>query len=378
MSDKLRVLVVDDSALMRKLIPQILARDPGIEVVGTAMDGLIGLRKIAELRPHVVTLDLEMPRMDGIEMLRRITLKHRVPVIIVSAHTEEGAALTLKALSLGAFDFVTKPQDAASGRMAQIAAELALKIKVAAASGAPKMIITVPTTKRKERRTFSTQPRWPSRVVSIGVSTGGPNALQYLFAQLPEDFPGCLLVVQHMPEGFTGMFARRLDESSALEVKEAQSGDLLLAGRALICPGNRHMKVVHMEHGDVAILVDQPRVNGHRPSVDVLFNSVAQVFGSKAVAVLMTGMGDDGAAGLGAVQAARGYTIAQSPDTCIVDSMPRSAIERGFVSKVVALPGIANILQVRCSPERQSADPSASDTAGGVTVGEGSSRRRLT
>jgi two-component system, chemotaxis family, protein-glutamate methylesterase/glutaminase len=375
MSEKLRVLVVDDSALMRKLIPQILVRDPKIEVVGTAMDGLIGLKKIAELRPHVVTLDLEMPRMDGIEMLRQITLKHRVPVIVVSAHTEEGAALTLKALSLGAFDFVTKPQDAASGRMAQIASELALKIKVAASSGAPKMIITVPTPKRKDLRAFSTQPRWPSRIVAVGISTGGPNALQYLFAQLPEDFPGCLLVVQHMPEGFTEMFARRLNDSSALEVKEAQSGDLLLAGRALICPGNRHMKVVRMEHGDVIILVDQPRVNGHRPSVDVLFHSVAQAFGSKAVAVLMTGMGDDGAAGLGAIQAAGGFTIAQSPDTCVVDSMPRSAIDRGFAAKVIGLPGLAGTLQSRCMPERQSAEP---DLTGGITVGEGFSRRRLT
>ena len=150
MSEKIRVLVVDDSALMRKLIPQTLLNDPKIEVVGTAMDGLIGLRKIEELRPHVVTLDLEMPRMDGIEMLRQITRKHRVPVIVVSAHTEEGASLTIKALSLGAFDFVTKPQDAASGRLAQIASELALKIKVAAASGAPKMIITLPTARRKE------------------------------------------------------------------------------------------------------------------------------------------------------------------------------------------------------------------------------------
>ena len=357
MSQKVRVLVVDDSALMRKLIPQALADDPSIEIVGTAMDGLIGLRKIEELHPHVVTLDLEMPRMDGLEMLRKITGKHRVPVIVVSAHTEEGASLTLKALSLGAFDFVTKPQDAAMGRLRQIASELALKIKVAASSGAPKMILTVPSPKRKEPRPFSTKPRWPSRIVAVGISTGGPNALQYLFSQLPEDFAGCLVVVQHMPEGFTEMFARRLDESSALEVKEAQSGDLLLAGRALICPGNRHIKVRRMEHGDVAILVDQPRVNGHRPSVDVLFNSVAQEFGNKAIAVLMTGMGEDGAAGLGAIQASGGFTIAQSPDTCIVDSMPRSAIERGFASRVVSLPALASILQARCAPERPADEP---------------------
>jgi two-component system, chemotaxis family, protein-glutamate methylesterase/glutaminase len=375
MSQKVHVLVVDDSALMRKLIPQALADDPNIEIVGTAMDGLIGLRKIEELHPHVVTLDLEMPRMDGIEMLRKITGKHRVPVIVVSAHTEEGASLTLKALSLGAFDFVTKPQDAALGRLRQIASELALKIKVAASSGAPKLILTVPTPKRKEPRPFSTKPRWPSRIVAVGISTGGPNALQYLFSQLPEDFPGCLVVVQHMPEGFTEMFARRLDESSALEVKEAQSGDLLLAGRALICPGNRHIKVRRMEHGDVAILVDQPRVNGHRPSVDVLFHSVAQEFGNKAVAVLMTGMGEDGAAGLGAIQAAGGFTIAQSPDTCIVDSMPRSAIERGFASRVVSLAALGAMLQARCAPERQADEPvTASVSKESAEIGP--SRRR--
>ena len=374
MSERIRVLVVDDSALMRKLIPQILLSDSTIEVVGTAMDGLIGLRKIQELRPHVVTLDLDMPRMDGIEMLREITRKHHVPVIVVSAHTEEGASLTLKALSLGAFDFVTKPQDAASGRLQQIASELALKIKVAAASGAPKMIITMPPTQRKPRRNFPAQLRQPSKIVAIGISTGGPNALQYLFSQIPEDFPGCILVVQHMPEGFTDMFARRLDESSALEVKEAQSGDLLLAGRALICPGNRHMKVCHMEHGDVAILVDQPRVNGHRPSVDVLFHSVAQQFGSKSVAALMTGMGEDGAAGLGAILAAGGFTLAQSPDTCVVDSMPRSAITRGFASRVVSLSAMAGMLQSKVLPERPTAEPS--DIHSGVGAGDTGSRRR--
>lgn len=351
MTERIRVLVVDDSALMRKLIPQVLLREPSIEVVGTAADGAIGLKKLEELRPHVVTLDLEMPRMDGIEMLRQITRKHRLPVIIVISHSERSAAITLKALSLGAFDFVTKPQEAASGHLEQIAAELALKIKVAGSTGAPKMIITVPGSKRKEPRPFSTHSRWPSRVVALGVSTGGPNALQYLLAQIPEDFPACFLVVQHMPEGFTEMFAQRLNESSAIEVKEAQSGDLLLAGRALVCPGNRHMKVRRMEHGDIAVLVDQPRVNGHRPSVDVLFQSVAQEFGQKAIGVLMTGMGDDGAAGMGAIQSAGGFTIAQSPETCVVDSMPRSAIQRGFATRVVSLASLADALQPECLEE---------------------------
>src|ERR1700733_6784668 len=363
MSERIRVLVVDDSALMRKLIPQALVHDPSIEVVGTAMDGELGLKKITELRPNVVTLDLDMPRMDGIEMLRQITRKHRVPVIVVSSQTDRGATLTLKALALGAFDFVAKPQDAAAGRIDQIAAELAIKIKVAAASGAPKMIITVPSTRRKESHR-SSMPHWPSRIVAIGVSTGGPNALQYLFSQLPEDFPGCLLVVQHMPEGFTQMFAQRLNESSAIEVKEAQSGDLLLAGRALICPGNRHMKVRRMEHGNIAILVDQPRVNGHAPSADVLFQSVAQEFGSNSIAVLMTGMGDDGATGMGAVRAAGGLTIVQSPDSCVVDSMPRSAIERGFASRIVSLSNLSGVLQSKCLPERAPAEPVAARIIG--------------
>ena len=356
MSAPVRVLVVDDSALMRKMIPQILKNDPSIEVVGTAIDGSFGLKKIEELKPHVVTVDLEMPRMDGMEMLREITRRHRVPVIVVSSHTAESARSTLKALALGAFDFVSKPRNAASGHLEEIAAELALKIKVAAASGAPKMIITMPTLKRKPPRPARPTLR-PTRVAAIGISTGGPNALQFLFSQLPGDFPGCLVVVQHMPEGFTDMFAHRLDETSAIEVKEAQSGDMLLAGRALICPGNRHIKVRRLPQGDIAVLVDQPRVNGHRPSADVLFQSVAQEFGRDSLAVLMTGMGDDGATGLGAVRTAGGVTLAQSLETCVVDSMPRAAIERGFVSRVVPLPRLASMLQAHCASVRPPGDP---------------------
>jgi two-component system, chemotaxis family, protein-glutamate methylesterase/glutaminase len=374
MSGQIRVLVVDDSALMRKLIPQILAHDPSIEVVGTAMDGSFGLKKIEELRPHVVTLDLEMPRMDGIEMLRAITRKHHVPVIIVSSHTERGASSTLKALALGAFDFVSKPHDAA-GNLNSIAAELTLKIKVAASSGAPKMILTVPTQKQKGTRPLEER-RNPSRVAAIGISTGGPAALQYVFSMLPEDFPGCILVVQHMPEGFTDMFARRLDESCAIEVKEARSGDMLLAGRALICPGNRHMKVRRLPQGDIAVLDDHPPVNGHRPSADVLFHSVAREFGSAGLAVIMTGMGDDGAAGIGAIHAVGGLTLAQNSDSCVVDSMPRSAIERGFIDRVLPLSSIAGFLQAQCVADRyqqELASVSPSDVEAGVEHG---TRRR--
>ncbi len=375
MSERVRVLVVDDSALMRKMIPQILSRDPQIEVVGTAMDGAFGLKKIAELRPHVVTLDLNMPRMDGVEMLRAITGKHHVPVIVVTSQTEESARAALKALALGAFDFVAKPIDAASGRIESIAEELALKIKVAATTGAPKLILTVTTEKRKGPRAIAGRP-FPSRVAALGVSTGGPAALQYLFAQLPEDFPGCLLVVQHMPENFTNMFAKRLDESCAIEVKEARSGDLLLAGRALICPGNHHMKVKHMPHGDVVVLDDMPPVNGHRPSVDVLFRSMAREFGKSALAVIMTGMGEDGVAGLGEVQAAGGITLAQSSDSCVVDSMPRSAVERGFAEKVVSLSSLASVLLAHCANEKISTELASVGPSSGLTEAERISRRR--
>ncbi len=356
MSDPIRVLVVDDSALMRKLLSQVLESDGSIQIAGTAMDGFIGLKKIEELKPHVVTLDLEMPRMDGMETLRQITRTHRLPVIVVSAHSRQGASATFKALALGAFDFVAKPKDSASGGIEEIAAELITKIKVAAQAGAPKMVLEPPPQQRKGHKLPARARKPAARVIAIGISTGGPNALHYLLSQLPGDFSGSIVVVQHMPEGFTEMFARRLAESSAIEVKEAQSGDLLYAGRALICPGDRHMRVRRMPLGDIVLLSDTQRVNGHRPSVDVLFHSVAQEFGSNAVALLMTGMGEDGAEGLGAVKAAGGLTIAQRPDSCVVDSMPRAAIERGHATRVVPLEALANTLLAQCTAESAAQD----------------------
>lgn len=352
MSDRIRVLVVDDSALMRKLIPQILARDPDIEVVGTAMDGSFGLKKIEDLKPDVVTLDLEMPRMDGMETLRQITRKYRVPVIIVSALTTEGASATFKALALGALDFVAKPRDAASAHMDEIAADLIAKIKVASKTRMKNAVPHALVERARPSKPAQRVRREPSRVVAIGVSTGGPNALQYLLSQLPGDFPGSILVVQHMPEGFTDMFARRLNESCAIEVKEAQSGDLLIAGRALVCPGDRHMKVRQMPLANTVLLTDEGRVNGHRPSVDVLFRSVAAEFGSQGMGVLMTGMGEDGAEGLGAIKGAGGLTIAQSEESCVVFGMPKAAIERGHAMRVIPLEMLAMTLINQCSPER--------------------------
>ncbi len=270
----IRVLVVDDSALMRKLIPQILETDNSIQVVGTAIDGNFGLKKLDDLRPQVVTLDLEMPGMGGLDMLKEIMRRHRVPVIVVSSHSTQGASVTLKALSLGAFDFVAKPTDV-STRMQEIARDLISKIKAAAQSRGiqihSEMEFPVPAPRPKNKPGV---PKEPSKIVAIGISTGGPQSLQYVLAQFPAEFPGSIVVVQHMPEGFTDMFARRLDECCSLNVKEAQSGDLLQAGRVLICPGSRHIKVKKLPLGDIVILSDDPQVNGHRPSADVMFKSV--------------------------------------------------------------------------------------------------------
>jgi two-component system, chemotaxis family, protein-glutamate methylesterase/glutaminase len=344
MSERIRVLVVDDSALMRKLIPAILARDSSIEVVGTAMDGAFALKKIEELQPDVVTLDLEMPRMDGMEMLRLIMKRAPLPIILFSTHSKEGGYATLKALALGAVDFLQKPKDAAIGRLEEIADQLIAKIKVAKRA-AKRKLPPVTVVEELSRVTKGARPTLPPRrVIAVGISTGGPNALQYMLSQIPSDFLSTIVVVQHMPEGFTEMFAKRLDECCPLEVHEARSGDLLIAGRVLICPGNRHIMVRRMPRGDMAVLSDGPPVNGHRPSADVLFHSVAQEFGLMAVGVLMTGMGEDGAEGLGAIKAAGGMTIAQSEESCVVSGMPRAAIQKGYANKVVSLEGLGTFL----------------------------------
>lgn len=342
-----RVLVVDDSALMRKLIPQILASDSAIEVVGTAVDGNFGLKKIEELKPQVVTLDLEMPGMGGLEMLREIMRRYSLPVIVVSSHSTQGASVTLQALSLGAFDFVAKPTNVAS-RMQESGRELIAKIKAAAHSRGIQITSTLPEP-GKRAKAQSVSNRQAARIFAIGVSTGGPQSLQYVLSQLPADFPGCIVIVQHMPEGFTEMFARRLNDCCALDIKEAQSGDVLHGGRVLICPGSKHLKVKRLPVGEVAVLSEEPRVNGHRPSADVLFKSVAEEFGPRGVGVIMTGMGDDGAHALGLIKAAGGTTIAQSEQSCVVFGMPKAAIERGHAMQIVDLQQMASTLRAMCS-----------------------------
>jgi two-component system, chemotaxis family, protein-glutamate methylesterase/glutaminase len=267
-----------------------------------------------------------------------------VPVIVFSSHSTDGASVTMKALGLGAFDFVTKPKDA-SAHMREIARELIAKVKAAADCKLKPRVLAGASLKPEK---VAPPTGAPNKIVAIGVSTGGPQALEFVLSQLPGDFPGAITVVQHMPDGFTDMFARRLDEVCPLRVKEAQSGDLLLPGRVLICPGSRHMKVKRLPLGDIAVLSDEPRVNGHRPSVDVLLRSVAEEFRANAVGVLMTGMGDDGAEGLGAIRKEGGMTIAQSEESCVVYGMPKAAIERGYAIRVVGLDIIGSTLQAIC------------------------------
>jgi two-component system, chemotaxis family, protein-glutamate methylesterase/glutaminase len=348
MKSPIRVLVVDDSALMRKLLAQIIESDARIEVIGTALNGDFALRKIEEMKPDVVTLDLEMPGLNGIEVLKQIMRKHKTPVVVVSSHSTQGAAITMKALALGAVDFVAKPVDIASC-MPEVTRELVSKIKIAAESKGARALPETPAGIKKSS-VFSGRPT--GKLIAIGISTGGPNALEFVLSQLPADYPCAIVIVQHMPEGFTNLFARRLDDACAIQVKEAQPGDLLLAGRALICPGNRHIRVKRLPLGDVVSLSEEDRVNGHRPSVDVLFHSVAKEFGSKSVALLMTGMGEDGAEGMGAIKAAGGLTLAQSEDSCVVYGMPRSAVERGHAMHIVSLNDIAQTLQALPEHER--------------------------
>ena len=350
-ADGIRILIIDDEPHIRTGLSKGLACEA--ESVDTATDGREGLARFEQVGHEIVITDVRLPgEVDGLEVVKQVKSKRPETLIIVI--TAYGTVETaVEAMRRGAFDFVTKPADAASVRMDEIAGELISRIKVAARSD----VTQRPPRTLVEPARFANKPahrprKEPTKIVAVGISTGGPNALQYLLSELPSNFPGSIVVVQHMPEGFTEMFAQRLNECCAIDVKEAQSGDLLIAGRALICPGNRHMKVRRMPMGNIVVLSDEERVNGHRPSVDVLFRSVAAEFGSRAVGVLMTGMGDDGACGMGLLKQAGALTIAQSEESCVVYGMPKAAIERGNADRVVSLELMANTLNVQCNPER--------------------------
>jgi two-component system, chemotaxis family, protein-glutamate methylesterase/glutaminase len=333
--EKIRVLVVDDSAMMRKLIPGILERDGDIEVVATAIDGDFALNKIEQLKPDVVTLDLDMPRMDGLTTLRHIISRHALPVIMLSSLTHQGAASTMQALEIGAVDFVCKPKSISE--LGEMADELVSKVRAASRTC---LVFNDEQSRfglKKRSKNDSQSSRNSSKVLAIGASSGGPNALRYLLPKIPSDFDAGILIVQHLPESFTEMLAHWLDEICQVEVKEASAGDFVLPGKALIAPASAHMKVIRTGSGGQIILERSVLVNGHMPSVDVLFRSVAEQYGPQATGLIMTGMGSDGAEGLGEIKKAGGHTIAQDKDSSSVFGMPRVAIDRGFAQKILPL-----------------------------------------
>ena len=328
-----KVLIVDDSSLMRQLLTEILSSDPELEVIGTAGDPFIAREKIKALSPDVLTLDIEMPRMDGLTFLEKLMRGHPMPVVMISSLTERGAETTLRALSLGAVDYVSKPKlDVANGTIEQTSEIIA---KVKAAARVKVRGVTTPVTGPVELAAgchFSAT----HKVVAVGSSTGGTEALKDLLSPLPADFPG-LVMVQHMPEAFTRPFSERLNSLCRIRVQEAKDGDRILPGHALLAPGGHQMEVVRHGMAYAVRVYRGERVNRHLPSVDVLFSSCAKQLGKNAVGVLLTGMGADGAKGMLEMKEAHAFTIAQDEATCVVFGMPREAILLGAVDQVLPL-----------------------------------------
>jgi two-component system, chemotaxis family, protein-glutamate methylesterase/glutaminase len=345
---RVRVLVTDDSLFMRASIKRMLATDPRIEVVGEAKDGAEAIARVRELSPDVVTMDFNMPVLDGAGALRGIMKLKPTPVVMLSAHTTEGARETFEALAAGAVDFLAKPSGEVSADFGRLAPTLVAKVLAAAEARPAPLPPLVRESAAAERaapsRFTTTAPGFGPRVVVVGVSTGGPAALGRFLPSLPVDPGFAVIIVQHMPIGFTPALAERLDGLCALRVREARSGDRPGSGTALIAPGDQHLEVAP----DGTLLVtDGPEVNGVRPSADVTMRAAARVWGRRVTGVVMTGMGRDGADGLLAIKRAGGTTLAQDRDSCVVFGMPRAAIEAGAVDEVVALDGLAEALQQR-------------------------------
>lgn len=335
--NRTKVLIIDDSALIRQLLGEILSSAPELEVVGAAADPYIALQKIERLKPDVLTLDVEMPRMDGLTFLEKLMRSHPMPVLMVSSLTEKGCETTLRALELGAIDFVTKPKMDIRDGTIELAAEIVEKVKVAARASL--------RGRRRERTERIAPPaagalfKSTHKVIAVGASTGGTEALKDFLTALPPDAPG-VVIVQHMPERFTKAFAERLDTLTRIRVKEAEDGDRILPGHALIAPGNYQMEVRRSGAEYSVKVFTGERVNLHRPSVDVLFHSCARSLGANAVGVILTGMGADGARGLLAMRQAGAHTIAQDESTSVVFGMPREAIALQAAEEVAALPKI--------------------------------------
>lgn len=332
----IRVLIVDDSATARAVLADILGSDPMIEVVGTASDAYIARDKIVELKPDVICLDVEMPRMDGITFLKRLMHYMPLPVIMVSSLTQAGAKTTLQALESGAVDFVPKPHSHIYDGKDEMRDELISKIKIAAKVRVKKRVLG-----NVQQANMTSLAETTNKILAIGASTGGTEALKEVLMGLPRNAPGTV-VVQHMPANFTGAFAQRLDSLCAMEVREARNGDSIIPGLVLIAPGDYHTVVRRSGARYYVEIGSGDKVSGHRPSVDILFNSVAKIAGSNAIGVILTGMGADGARGLLAMRNSGAKTIGQDEKSCIVYGMPKVAYELGAVEKQLPLSKIAN------------------------------------
>lgn len=336
---KIRVLIVDDSALMRSLLREMLSTQPDLEVVGAAPDPYVAREMIKQLDPDVLTLDVEMPRMNGLDFLEKLMRLRPMPVVMVSSLTEEGSEVTLRALELGAVDFVTKPKLGLTSQLPEMIEEIGEKIRVAARARI-----------RRQTPGGSVPPRpapihgfvfgTTEKVVCVGASTGGTEAIKEFLSRMPANAPA-VLITQHMPENFTRSFAKRLNGLSAMTVKEAEHNERVLPGHAYVAPGHSHLRVRKNGAYYYTALSQEAPVNRHRPSVDVLFMSAAEVLGPNGLGVILTGMGKDGAAGLLAMRKAGAYTIAQDEATCVVYGMPKAAVELGAAAEVCPLPQIA-------------------------------------
>ncbi|MDR4507015.1 MAG: chemotaxis response regulator protein-glutamate methylesterase [Candidatus Brocadiaceae bacterium] len=343
MGNKIKVLVVDDSAVVRKILSTGLSKDGDIEVVGTAPDPYVARDKIVSLKPDVLTLDVEMPRMDGISFLHRLMVYYPLPVIMVSSLTQSGCDTTLRALEVGAVDFVAKPSLDVAQSLEGVIADLVEKVKFAARVKVVKKAKTTMTAPVQQMRASSALIETTHKLVAIGASTGGTEALKAVLMQMPPNAPG-ILIVQHMPQLFTKQFADRLNTLCSITVKEAKDGDSVIPGMALIAPGDYHMELRRSGARYFVATNQEARVRRHRPSVEVLFESVAKFAGANAVGVIMTGMGDDGANGLLSMKESGAKTIAQDEASCIVFGMPKEAIKLGAVDKVVPLQNIPSTI----------------------------------
>ncbi|AZR74219.1 chemotaxis response regulator protein-glutamate methylesterase [Anoxybacter fermentans] len=334
MRNLIRVLIADDSAFMRRVISDLINSDPELQVIATARNGVEALELIKKLDPDVVTLDIEMPKLNGFETLKEIMRISPKPVVMISHLTQEGATTTLNCLEAGAMDFIPKPSGSISLDFAQVAKDLTEKIKMAYYNFKPAKV----TLRSKSHRTIIPTSSFSGvrkdMVVAIGTSSGGPRALKEIIPLLPANFPAGIVIVQHMPPGFTRSLAERLNNESKIRVKEAEEGDRIEPGLALLAPGNYHLEI---EAGGIVRLNQKPPLWGVRPCVDYMMETIAPLYGERVIGVILTGMGRDGANGMAAIKHYGGQTIAQDEETCLVYGMPRAVIERGLADYILPL-----------------------------------------